>query len=72
MKDGRGDEGSAWVGVGGGGGGGGGVVGRLCRVVGNVGAPVSSAHLTGNLLTHILSLSETLVCIPVAQLSEVF
>ena len=35
-------------------------------------APVSSAHLIGNMLAHILSLSETLVCIPVARLSEVF
>lgn len=43
-----------------------------CCVVGNGVSPVSSAHLIGNMLAHILSLSETLVCIPVAQLSKVF
>lgn len=43
-----------------------------CCVVGNGVGPVSSAHLIGNMLAHILSLSETLVCIPVAQLSKVF
>lgn len=35
-------------------------------------ALVSSAHLIGNKRSHILSLSETLVCIPVARLSKVF
>lgn len=41
-------------------------------VVGNDVAAFSSAHLTGNMLSHILSLNETLVCIPVAWLSKVF
>lgn len=41
-------------------------------VVGSCVAPVSSARLVGNMLPHILSLSETLVCIPVAWLSKVF
>lgn len=37
-------------------------------IVGNGVAPDSSIHLTGNMLSHILSLSETLVCFPVAGL----
>lgn len=41
-------------------------------VVGNAAALVSSAHLIGNMLSHISSLSETLVCIPAARLAEVF
>lgn len=62
MKEGREDEGSAWVGWG--------CFGDC--VVGNGVAAFSSARLTGNMLSHILSLNETLVCIPVAWLSKVF